>query len=143
MSGKDHIPRGHSKLKTSKGNCKSRNIIYDARCKICSKDYVGKSTQQCHKRVNGHRNCLKQYVNSHGPAAPTPENDKFTLAWHLHKEHNIQSLTGLDDYFEFTILEKCTPKNLDLKEHLWIQKLRTITPHGLNLYSPLGIPLLV
>ena len=143
MSGNDFIFKGHSKLKTAKGNCKTKFICYCARCKICSKKYVGKSTQECHCRLNGHRDCLKQYVNSHVDIDSSQDKDKFSLAWHLDKEHNIRSLSGLDDHFEFTILEKCTPKNLELKEHLWIQKLRTITPYGLNLYSPLGIPLLV
>ena len=142
MSGNDFILKGTSKLKTAKGNCKTRFICYCARCKICSKKYVGKSTQQCNCRVNGHRDCLRQYVNCRGEVDLTEDNDRFSLALHLDKEHNIRSLTGLDN-FEFTILEKCTPRNLDLKEHLWIQKLRTITPYGLNLNSPLGIPLLV
>ena len=70
------------------------------------------------------------------------EKDKYSLATHLHIEHGIIGPRALDDYYVFTILEKCTPKSLDVKEHLWIQKLRTITPHGINLNSPLGFPLL-
>ena len=107
---------------------------------------MGKSTQVCHKRINGHRNFLAKYVENQDVVKPTSkaqEKDMYSLAIHLHKEHNILSRTGLDDNYEFTILEKCTPKTLDMKEHLWTQKLKTISPLGLNLYSPLGFPLIV
>ena len=146
MSGKDHILNRRSEVKTAKGNCKTRNFIYGATCKLCKKIYVGKSTQLCHKRVNGHRDSLREYVKNQNVVSTSSNEeikDKYSLACHLHKQHNILFNTGLDDNFEFTVLEKCTPRSLDIKEHLWIQKLKTITPRGLNLYSPLGFPLLL
>ena len=147
MSGKNEIVNNRTKFKTAKGNCKTRNIVYDATCKLCeNKRYVGKSTQPCHKRINGHRNSLKKFVENQNvlnAGSSLKDKDKYSLAIHLYKEHNILSVTGLDDNFEFTILEKCTPKTLDVKEHLWIQKLKTISPLGLNLYSPLGFPLIL
>ena len=147
MSGKDEIINGkNKKFKTGKGNCKTRNCIYSGTCKICHQNYVGKSVQPQHKRVNGHRNDMKKYMNN-----PTilniiydlSEIDKYSLATHLYKEHNIISQNGLDNCYSFTILEKCTPKSLDVKEHLWIQKLQSLYPFGLNLNSPLGFPLII
>ena len=44
MSGKDNIVSNRVKVKTAKGNCKTRNFIYGATCKLCTKKYVGKST---------------------------------------------------------------------------------------------------
>ena len=37
-------------------NCKSRNVIYLWRCKLCqdSDSYFGRTTQKCHCRTNGH-----------------------------------------------------------------------------------------
>ena len=145
MSGNNEILGKNGKVKTAKGNCKTRNIIYGATCKICVKNYVGKSTQLCHKRINGHRHFQKKYSQNQNivnDASNLIEKDKYSLATHLHKEHGIIGYTSLDDNYTFTILEKCTPKSLDVKEHLWIQKLRTITPHGINLYNPLSLPLL-
>ena len=147
MSGKDEITNvKNKKFKTGMGNCKTQNCIYSGTCKICDKNYVGKSVQPQHKKVNGHRNDVKKYMNN-----PTilhiisdlGEIDKYSLATHLYQEHNIVSQKGLDEYYTFTILEKCTPKSLDVKEHLWIQKLKSLYPFGLNLNSPLGFPLII
>ena len=145
MSGKNEILGKSVTFNTAKGNCKSRNIIYGATCKLCEKNYVGKSTQVCHKRINGHRSSQKKYSQNQNVVnddSKLSEKDKYSLATHLHKEHNIVSCTSLDDNYLFTILEKCTPRSLDVKEHLWIQKLKTVTPQGINLCSPLGLPLL-
>ena len=69
--------------------------------------------------------------------------DRYSLAIHLHREHNIVSIHGLDDHYSFTVLEKCTPKSIDVKEHTWIQRIKSLTPFGLNLNSPLGFPLII
>ena len=147
MSGKNEIIDKRNKHKTAKGNYKTRNIMYDVKRKLCvNKRYVGKSTQPCHMRINGHRSSLKKFVENQSvlnDGSSLKDKDKYSLAIHLYKEHNILSVTGLEDNFEFTILEKCTPKTLDLKENLWIQRLKTISPLGLNLYSPLGFPLIL
>ena len=39
--------------------------------------------------------------------------------------------------YKFTILEYCSPRNLYVKEHLWVQKLRS-----LNRLRLFGLPLL-
>ena len=145
MSGKSEITNSkNKKFKTGNGNCKTQNCVYCASCNICNKNYVGKSTQPEHKRINGHRTDMKRYMNNPGILnvnSDISEKDKYSLATHLHSEHNIISQSGLDDYYKFTILEKCTPKSLDVKEHLWIQKLKSLSPFGINLNSPLGFPL--
>ena len=55
----DSIGKKH---KTAKGTCTSSNIIYAATCKICLKNYTGKSTQLCSNRNNGHRAKFVKYV---------------------------------------------------------------------------------
>ena len=139
MSGNNEILGKNGKVKTAKGNCKTKNIIYGATCKLCVKNYVGKSTQPCHKRINGHRHFQKKYSENQNivnDVSNLIEKDKYSLATHLHKEHGIVGCMSLDDNYVFTILEKCTPKSLDVKEHLWIQKLRTITPMVLTYIIP-------
>ena len=43
-------------------NCKSKNVIYLLQCKICETNsnntYVGQTRQECHNRINGHRQSL-------------------------------------------------------------------------------------
>ena len=106
---------------------------------------MGKSTQAEHKRVSGHMFDMKKYVNNPQVADNNDEGnnkDRYSLAIHLHREHGIQSVQGLDEHYEFTLLEKCTPKSIDLKEHMWIQRMKSLAPFGLNLNSPLGFPLI-
>ena len=145
MSGKEEISNvKNKKFKTGLGNCKSKNCIYAASCKLCGKPYVGKSTQAENRRVSGHRTDMKKYANNPQIAQNSDEGndkDRYSLAIHLDRDHGIRSVQGLDDYYEFTILEKCTPKSIDLKEHTWIQRMKSLTPFGLNLSSPLGFPL--
>lgn len=147
MSGKDEIYNTkNKKFKTAMGTCKTRNCIYGATCKICDKKYVGKSTQPEHKRINGHRSNMKRYMENPtilNGETDLKEKDKYSLATHLHQEHNITSPHSLDEQYSFTILEKCTPKSLDIKEHHWIQRLKSLSPFGLNLDSPLGFPLII
>ena len=70
------------------------------------------------------------------------KDDEYSLGIHLYNEHGITGSEGFDETYKFTILEKCSPRNLDIKEHYWIQKIRCLYPHGLNLASPFGLPLI-
>ena len=147
MSGDTEIvSMKNKKFKTAAGSCTTSNCIYAATCRLCNKSYVGKSTQQENRRVNGHRDSLKSYVTNPqviNTDSDLFEKDKYTLASHLDVVHQIKSMTGLDDNYKFTILEKCSPRSLDVKEHRWIQKLSSLVPFGLNMNSPLGFPLIV
>ena len=147
MSGETEITSTKRKtFKTADGSCNTSNCIYGAVCKLCSKPYVGKSTQKENRRVNGHRDSLKHYIanpNVINTDSDLLEKDRYTLAIHLDVVHGIRTVTGLDDNYKFTILEKCSPRSLDVKEHLWIQKIASLVPFGLNINSPLGFPLIV
>ena len=46
------------------GTCKSKNIIYLAKCNLCNdKCYVGRTVQALHKRVFGHRQSFTTVVD--------------------------------------------------------------------------------
>ena len=40
------------------------------------------------------------------------------------------------------LLEICSPSHLEVKEHRHIDKLNCLSPFGINLANPFGIPLL-
>ena len=44
--------------------------------------------------------------------------------------------------YKVSILSNSSPRTLEVDEHRYIQKLRTIRPLGLNAMDPFGIPLL-
>ena len=121
-------------------------VVYSAICKLCGKPYVGKTTQMLCGRLSEHKSCYNKYIKAKGKISSLnckDFDDKFALGVHLYDQHEIDNPVGFQSNYEFTILEKCSPKALAVKEHLWIQKMRSLHPLGLNLNSPLGFPLLL
>ena len=124
------------------GNCKSKNIIYLAQCNLCSnKCYVGRTVQTLNKRVNGHRQSLSTVVKKGLNYVNSPDTeDTFCLGIHLFNEHGITS--NFNEYFTFHVLEHVSPLQMEKCEHLWIHKLNTLFPYGMNRSNPFGLPVL-
>ena len=146
MSGANKIVDSTGKKHNSVGgDCTSRNIIYAATCQLCQKNYTGKSTQMCACRNSGHLGKYTKYIKDMANGGDHQKyilDDEYSLGIHLYNDHQISDIKGFDTYYKFTLLENCSPRNLAIKEHLWIQKLRSLYPFGLNLVSPFGLPLL-
>ena len=142
MSGKDKI-RGRQRKSylTAKGDCTSKNLVYHAKCKHCEKVYVGKTTQVLSNRINGHRNKFQECRKKRGKKFKL--NDEHLLGMHVLYQHGLESHDAFDKSYVFTILDECSPKDLDKKEHEWIQKLKCVTPYGLNAQDPFGIPIVM
>ena len=147
MSNLDHaISTDKKKFKTAAGSCTSKNIIYSTVCKLCTKPYVGKTTLMTCGRVCLHKSAYNRYRKLKGNIAGLnmeDMDDTFALSIHLYNEHGLDTDKAFEDNYKFTILEHCSPKTLPLREHIWIQRLQSLTPLGLNLNSPLGFPLLM
>ena len=124
------------------GNCKSKNIIYLAQCNLCTdKHYVGRTIQPLNKRVNGHRQSFSNVVSKGLSYVNSPDTeDTFCLGIHLLNEHGIT--TNFNDHFTFHVLEHVSPLQMEKSEHLWIHKLNTLFPHGMNRSNPFGLPVL-
>ena len=130
-------------INTACGSCTSRMLIYHANCMICNKCYVGKTVQILGDRINGHRSkfysCLRGVMEDKNGG----DDDEFILGRHLLLYHNLQTSGAFNENYQFTILEHCSPFNLDLNEHKWIQRLKSIKPFGLNSHDPFGTPLIL
>ena len=100
-------------------NCKTENVIYFAQFKKCNKENscVGKTTQECHHRVTGHRSKFTKDAFQ-----------KFALSTHSFEEHSLEHSI---DSFEFSILKRTPALNLHREEFRYIEKLRTKS-FGLN-----------
>ena len=72
------------------------------------------------------------------------EDDTLSLGIHLVTDHNCNNKSDFNDYFRVFILENCSPKALEVKEHKHIHNLNTLSlkPLGLNTANPFSIPLL-
>ena len=106
-------------------NCKTRNVIYLWKCKLCSTTdecYFGRTCQKCHFRTNGHRGCFTDEEKW----------EKSALAMHAKDIHNSNfSLKN----FSISIVRKISPQRIRREEFRFIEKYRTIQL-GLNRYKP-------
>ena len=105
-------------------NCKSNNIVYLWRCKICNVKncYFGKTTQKYRMRTNGHRDCFSSGNFS-----------KSALSMHARDKHtNDISLEN----FEIAIVKQIPPRNIRREEFRFIDKYRT-QGLGMNRYKSL------
>ena len=145
MSERNFIVCNNTKRKyfSSFGTCQSKNTIYNAQCKICDKMYVGKSTQCLNTRISGHRSLFYECISKNGTinSQCSKNEDEYILGMHLYKNHGLTEREAFNESYIFTILQVCSPKNLDVQEHKWIQKLKCVAPHGLNSHDPFGIPI--
>ena len=141
MSKQDSVKDlNERKYRTAVGKCNSCNLIYHAECKHCSKSYVGKTTQKLNARISGHRGKFTDFLFQDTSQLNDEDN---LLGLHLFHKHYLNSKTAFDESYAFTILEKCNPKDLDVKEHVWVQKLKCTAPYGLNSHDPFGIPVVL
>ena len=70
------------------------------------------------------------------------DNDDFALGSHLFHEHGCSERSDFNKFYKICILEICSLKVIEVKEHKYIHKLNSLTPNGINISNPLSIPLL-
>ena len=130
------------KVNLPNGNCKSKNIIYLAKCKLCVDNcYVGRTVQPLNKRVCGHRQGFTNVVEKgQNFVNALDTDDTYSLGVHLYNEHGLTS--DFDKYYTFHVLEHVSPLQMEKIEHLWIHKLNTLFPYGINRSNPFGLPVL-
>ena len=142
VSKKDYVMGPSNKrLSTAKSCCKTRCVIYHASCHHCDKCYVGKTIQPLNSRVNGHRGKYYDCLNFNGDRLDLDVDDDYALGLHLYMQHGSREREEFNEGYAFTVLERCNPRNIDLKEHLWIQRMKCLKPYGLNSHDPFGLPI--
>ena len=125
-------------IKCAEGSCGSYNVIYLVRCSICNKYYVGRTVRALRTRIGEHRQHYYKIIKG---VKFDIDNDDYALGHHLH-EHGFVDRNDFNNIYNVCILEICTPKLLEVKEHRYIHLLKSIAPGGLNLSNPFAVPLL-
>ena len=98
------------------GSCRSKEVIYAARCKKHNKIYVGHTGEQLNDRFSKHRYDIKKRRNN------------SELANHFHENH-------VDADMEVMILQTDVPSEAqrEFLEDKWICRLQTLQPTGVNI----------
>ena len=98
------------------GNCKSKGVIYAARCKRHEKLYIGHTGKTLADRFYQHRYDINN------------RSDNTELAMHFHRNHN------LEEDLDITILQSNLKNKSErlFYEDFWICRLRTLQPSGIN-----------
>ena len=104
----------------------------------CNKHYVDRSVCKLRVRIGEHRRAFYKILEG---GTYDPLNDEFSLGDHL-REHNFNHKDDFNKYYRVYILDICSPKSLEAREHIFIHKLNTLRPKGLNATNPFGIPIL-
>lgn len=100
--------------------CQSNYIIYLVDC-ICGQQYIGRTTQKMHLRLNQHRSNIKKGFLKH------------SVSRHIFNHH-----PGVPNPITITPIDFISPSTSDRfeklknKEMFWIFKLQTLFPRGLN-----------
>ena len=135
------------KIRPAAGTCSSYNVVYIFICKLCrQKCYVGRTVRPLHERVAEHRANYYKILND--PSIKFSDeylgedNDTYSLGGHLVDEHGLSSRIDFGLAYTVFILKNSSPRSLEVNEHLFIQKLRTLKPNGINSCDPFSMPLL-
>ena len=110
-TGAHHNIRGHI-------TCTTSNIIYLISCRICGIQYIGETKNSLKKRFYGHRSTVKTQK------LDTPVGQHFNLPNHSISDMILQGIEALANRRESVRLSR---------EKMWIKRVHTIHPHGLNI----------
>lgn len=100
--------------------CQSQFVIYLIEC-VCGQQYIGRTIQKLHLRLNKHRSNIKKGFIQHG------------VSRHIHNLH-----PGIENPIKITPIDHIPSEipnrfeRLKNKETFWIYKLQTLNPKGLN-----------
>ncbi|XP_071792086.1 uncharacterized protein [Asterias amurensis] len=109
--GTTHKTRGHV-------TCTTTNLIYLISCRVCGVQYIGETRTTLKRRFYGHRSTVKTQK------LDTPVGHHFNLPNHSISDMILQGIEALGNHRETVRLSR---------EKLWIRRLQTIQPHGLNI----------
>ena len=107
----------------TKGSCQSNNLIYCLECNWCHIKYVGQTKNRIIDRFQGHIFDIKH-------------NNKTTVGRHFHSHNDHTNPSMIIHIIEFIRLPKDIPRSKSIRDNrelVWIHRLNTLIPNGLNI----------
>ena len=102
--------------------------------------YVGRTVQELKERIGQHRRAFYAVLDNKNHC--NKFDDAYSMGFHLKDVHNFKNRSDfINDSFRFVILENCSPRVIEKREHYFIHKLNTLRPNGINTSNPFSIPI--
>ena len=101
-------------------SCRSKNLIHCISCKNCGLQYVGQTRNELRQRMNSHISTINTKGNTPIARHMNDHDDKLALKVH------ILQLIRSDDVLSDQL-------NRNKWENIWMSRLYTIVPKGLNI----------
>ena len=118
-------------------NCRTEGLIYAIRCTNCNILYVGQSSQSLHKRLTQHRSDINTKKETQIATHFTEVCPNINYLKIIPLEHVPRQI--LDTFMDLLALEDLT--SLLKREQIWMQKLNTLIPNGLNKRTDIPPPI--
>ena len=129
-------------IKPHSGTCTTYNIIYALHCTLCDKYYIGRTVRKLCERFGEHRRKFYQLLLNPNIGPDSAEDDEYSPGLHLTEQHQASTNADFNDIYRVFIVDTCSPKTLEVREHKYIHELKTLKPFGINTVSPFSMPML-
>ena len=80
----------------------------------------------------------KQSTSNHNDFNTMEVDDEQILGVHLYFKHGMRNSADFNSCYSVDILSNCSPRDMRRVEQLFIDKLKTLTPYGLNQCNSVG-----
>ena len=118
-------------------NCRTEGVIYAIKCTNCEILYVGQSSGSLHRRLTQHRSDINTKKDTQIAKHFSNECPNINYLKIVPLEHVQRQI--LDTFMNLFALEDLT--NLLRREQIWMQKLNTLIPNGLNKRTDIPPPI--
>ena len=129
-------------IRPHSGTCTTYNIVYALHCTLCDKYYIGRTVRKLNERFGEHRRKFYQLIQNPGVQPDNTEDDEFSPGLHIVEHHQASTNAAFNEIYRVFIVDCCSPKTLEVREHKYIHELKTLKPFGINSVSPFSMPVL-
>ena len=110
-------------------NCQSQGVVYLIECSNCGIRYVGETTQKLKDRINQHRSDIKRQQDT---VVATHFNQQCKDINYLQIIPLEKVVRNVPQAYTTVIIERSDEVRFLQREQVWIKKLNTLSPFGLN-----------
>ena len=101
--------------------CNDKCLIYLLTCKVCKKQYTGKTVDRFRLRWNNYKESDRKFLRGEEIKQKS-----------LHEHFLSDSHQSFEEDVSISLIDKTDPSDPHKREYYWLRTLKTIAPFGLN-----------